>query len=65
MLDKVNSVMLNNNTSAEIIFTLIQEQSKEKAKQFAMNVYRIWKSLNLKVGQNVSETCQTITVCAN
>jgi hypothetical protein len=64
LVDKVNSVMRSNNTVAEIIFALLQELTKEKAEQFAVNLWSLWKSRNLRIWQNVSETCQTITACA-
>jgi len=30
-----------------------------------MNLWSLWKSHNLRIWQNVSETCQAITTCAN
>ncbi len=57
--------MRNNNTTAEIIFALLQELSKEQAEQFAMNLWSLWKSRNLRIWQNVSETCQAITIRAS
>jgi len=64
LVDKVNSVMHNNNTVAEIIFALLQELPKEKAEQVAKNLWSLWKSRNLRIWQNTSETTQTITARA-
>ncbi|XP_024640669.1 uncharacterized protein [Medicago truncatula] len=64
MVDKVSSVMLNHNTAAEIILALLKELTKEKFEQFAMNLWSLWKSRNLRIWQNISETCQAISARA-
>ena len=52
-------------TAAEIIFALLQELTKEKAEQFAMNLWSLWKSQNLRIWQNISEKCQAISARAH
>jgi len=38
LIDKVTSVMLKNNTTAEITYVLLRELTREKAEPFAMNL---------------------------
>lgn len=64
MMDKVNLAMHNNNTVAEITFALTQELSNEKVGQAAMLLWSIWKSWNLRVWQNVTESVQAISMRA-
>jgi len=61
LVNKVNSLMLNNNTATEITFVLLQELLREKAEQFSMNSWSLWKSRNLRIWHNISETSQAIT----
>jgi hypothetical protein len=60
LLSKVVSVMQNSNTAAEIIFTLLQELPQGQAEQFATLLWRVWKSRNLRVWENVTDTWQVI-----
>lgn len=60
LLSKVNSVMLRNNTAAEFIFALLQELSHDQAELFAPVLWSLWKSRNLRLWQNVTETSQAI-----
>jgi len=60
LISKVNSVMLRNNTTAEIIFVLLQERSCVQTELFATVLWSLWKSRNLRLWQNVTETSQTI-----
>lgn len=60
LLSKVNSVMLDNNTAAELIFALLQELSCVQAELFATVLWSLWKSLNMRLWQNVTETSQDI-----
>jgi len=56
--------MLQNNTTAEITFALLQDRSHVQAKLFATVVWSLWKSRNLRLWQNVTETTTTILECA-
>jgi hypothetical protein len=56
----VYSVMLINNTAAEVIFALLRELSQDQSQLFASTLWSIWKSRNLRVWQNTSENSQTV-----
>ena len=56
----VTAAMRNNNTVAEIVFHLIQNLPQLKLENFVTIVWSIWKSRNIQIWQNVSETYQAI-----
>ena len=60
LLSKVISVMQKSSTTAEIIFTLLQELPQGQAEQFATLLWSVWKSRNLRVWENVTDTGQVI-----
>lgn len=60
LLSKLISVMQNSNTAAEIIFTQLQELPQGQAEQFATLLWIVWKSRNLRVWQNDTDTGQDI-----
>jgi len=60
LLSKVISVMQNSNTAVEIIFTLLQELPQGQAEQFATLLWSVWKSRNLRVWENITDTGQVI-----
>ena len=57
---KVYLVMQNNNTVADIIFALLRELTQDQSQMFATLLWSIWKSRNLRVWQNTTETTQAI-----
>ncbi|KEH17822.1 transmembrane protein, putative [Medicago truncatula] len=57
---KVYLVMWNNNTVADIIFALLGELTQDQSQMFATLLWSIWKSRNLRIWQNTTETTQEI-----
>ena len=57
---KVYSVMRNNNTVADIIFSLLRELTQDQSQMFATLLWSIRKSCNLRVWKNKTKTIQAI-----
>lgn len=64
ILQDVTRAMQNNNTIAEIVFALLQNLPQNKLEFFVSIVWSIWKSRNLKVWQNVSESWNQVVMRA-
>jgi len=60
----ITAAIENNNTVAEIVFHLIQNLPQIKLEIFVTIVWSIWKTQNMQIWQNVSETYQAILECA-
>jgi len=45
--------------AAEIIFALLQDMSQVQVEQFVTILWSLWKSRNMRVWQNATETCQS------
>lgn len=52
--------MQTNNTSADIVFALLQNLPHTKIQLFVTLVWSLWKSWNIQVWQNMSESSQSI-----
>jgi len=59
-MTKIDLAMHNNNTTANIIFALLQDLPQDQTQIFCTILWSLWKSRNMRVWQNITETCQTV-----